>query len=321
MDVDTGVDDALAIILALSQGEKLDLLGITTVAGNLPLERTTYNTRAVLALCGRSEVPVSPGAEKPLFVPLHTAIDVHGAVGLGNVELPPPPEPEEPPEHAVDFLRRRITESEQPVTLVPTGPLTNIALLFLTCPEIKKKIRKIVLMGGSAFTGNQTAVAEFNIFVDPEAARIVFDSGLPIVMTGLDVTHKSLLYKNEIEEIGRIGTEAALFCEKVLSYYMGVYQNTYGPDTGCAIHDAAAVAYMIAPKIFSGKKAHVTVDLDGSLTRGCTVCDFRDSVYDEDKNAYVLMDVERPRFVTLLTDAIRTASSEPSARAAKGAQK
>jgi inosine-uridine nucleoside N-ribohydrolase len=304
MDVDTGVDDAMAIILALSQRDKLDLLGITTVAGNLPLARTTYNTLTIVELCGALDVPVVPGADRPLFIPLHTAENVHGAVGLGNVVFPEPKKQAEK-EHAVEFLRRRISENPEPVTLIPVGPLTNIALLLLSCPEVKENIGQIVLMGGGAFRGNESAVAEFNIVVDPEAARIVFESGIPLVMCGLDVTMKALIFPDEIDAIRNSGSAMGGFCAGALDYYLKValrHQDTQG---GCPIHDAAAVCYALCPEMFSGKRAHITVDLDGVRTRGCTTTDLRDSLPDEKKNATVALDIDRERFVKLLIDSIK----------------
>jgi pyrimidine-specific ribonucleoside hydrolase len=304
MDVDTGVDDAMAIILAWSRRDKLDLLGITTVAGNLPLTRTTRNTLAVTELCGALDVPVAAGADKPLFIPLHTAEEVHGAVGLGNVVFPDPKK-QAVKEHAVAFLRRRISENPEPVTLIPVGPLTNIALLLLSCPEVKKNIEKIILMGGAAFRGNESVVAEFNIAVDPEAARIVFESGIPLVMCGLDVTMKALVFPEEIEAIRNSGSAVGGFCAGILDYYLKAalrYKDALG---GCAVHDAAAVCYALYPEMFTGRRGHITVDLDGVHTRGCTATDLRDSLPDEKKNATVVLDIDRKRFVDLLIDSVK----------------
>jgi inosine-uridine nucleoside N-ribohydrolase len=313
MDVDTGVDDAMAIILALSQRDKLDLLGITTVAGNLPLARTTRNTLAIVELCGALDVPVAAGADKPLFIPLHTAEEVHGAVGLGNVVFPEPKKQTEK-EHAVDFLRRRISESPEPVTLIPVGPLTNIALLFLSCPEVKKNIGQIILMGGAAFRGNESVVAEFNIAVDPEAARVVFESGIPLVMCGLDVTMKALVFPDEIEAIRNSGSAVGGFCAGTLDYYLQAalrYKDTRG---GCAVHDAVTICYALYPEMFTGKRAHITVDLNGVHTRGCTTTDVRDSLPDETKNATVALDIDRERFVKLLIDSVQVQTPQGTAR-------
>ncbi|MDR2079805.1 MAG: nucleoside hydrolase [Treponema sp.] len=308
MDVDTGVDDAMAIILAWSQRDKLDLLGITTVAGNLPLTRTTCNTLTVAELCGAVDVPVAAGADKPLFIPLHTAEEVHGAVGLGNVVFPEPKKRAEK-EHAVAFLRRRIGESPRPVTLIPVGPLTNIALLLLSCPEVKKNIGRIVMMGGAAFRGNESAVAEFNIFVDPEAARIVFESGIPIVMCGLDVTMQALVFPEEIEAIRNSGSAAGRFCADMLTYYLQAALRYKDSRGGCAVHDAAAVCCALYPDMFTGKRGRITVDLNGAHTRGCTVTDLRDSLPDEQKNATVALGIDRERFVKLLIESVRGRAS------------
>jgi pyrimidine-specific ribonucleoside hydrolase len=305
MDVDTGIDDAMAIILALSQRDGIDLLGITTVAGNLPLNRTTENTLAILGLCGRTDVPVARGADRPLFVPLKTAVQVHGDKGIGNVVLPDPVGKDVEPVHAVDFLYNTIKNHAAQVTLVPVGPLTNIALLLLTHPEIKARIKQIVLMGGGAYRGNESVMAEFNIWVDPEAAKIVFDSGLPIVMAGLDVTMKALAFKDDIKAIHDIGTPVSDFCAEALSFYMGGYERMGEAARGyCAIHDAVTISYLVHPEYFGGKSAHVTVDIDGEQTRGCTTTDFRASVDDADKNTYVLLEVEREKFIGLLKSAM-----------------
>jgi inosine-uridine nucleoside N-ribohydrolase len=294
----------MASNLALSQGDKLDLLGITTVAGNLPLPRTTYNTLTVLELCGAADIPVAAGADKPLFIPLHTAEDVHGEVGLGNVVFPAPKKQAEK-EHAVEFLRRRIGESPEPVTLIPVGPLTNIALLLLSCPDVKKNIREIILMGGAAFRGNESVVSEFNIFVDPEAARIVFESGIPLVMCGLDVTMKALIFPDEIEAIRNSGSAAGGFCAGALDYYLKASLGYKEYRGGCAIHDAVTMCYALYPEMFTGKRCRVTVDLDGIHTRGCTAADLRDSLPEETKNATVVLDIDRDRFAKLLVDSVR----------------
>lgn len=306
MDVDTGVDDAMAIMLALSE-DRLDLLGITTVAGNQTLDKTTANTLGVLELLGRADIPVAAGAERSLLLhPLHseTGAAVHGSTGLGNAKLPAPQKRPEPVD-AVGFLRTRLERSPVPVTLVPVGPLTNIALLLLSYPHLKGKIKELVIMGGGAYRGNNTTVAEFNIAADPEAARVVFDSGLPVTMCGLDVTMKAVVEPDEIEQFRALGTPAGTFCAAALGFYAAAYRRYEEMDGGCAVHDAVAVCCLLRPELVRGRRAHVTVDLDGRLTRGCTTTDLRGYIPDEKKNATVMLDIDRERFVRLLLDAAR----------------
>lgn len=204
LDCDPGHDDALAITLALARPE-LEVLGITTVGGNAPLHRTTENALRVLALLDRPDVPVAAGAAQPLVRPLETAPEVHGVSGLDGADLPEPASVPRP-EGALEFLRATLAAAPAPVTLIPTGPLTNIALLLRTYPDVAPKIAHVCLMGGGMRQGNWTPAAEFNIWVDPEAARIVFRSGLPITMCGLDVTHKALFGLPEIARLDALGT-------------------------------------------------------------------------------------------------------------------
>ena len=302
MDVDTGVDDAVAILYALANPQ-FDLLGITTVAGNQTLDKTTRNTLAVLEYLGHPEVPVAAGAAAPWMQPLHTAPQVHGENGLGNVELPEPtirPQPED----AVSCMRRWIENSEQPVTIAAVGPLTNIALLLKSCPYLKSKIEKIAIMGGGAFRGNASPVAEFNIAVDPEAARMVFACGLPLMMCGLDVTMKAYATKEDIEGFAALGTRAGHLCADIFRFYYDFHMSgVRGKLPGCAIHDAVPVMALIHPDLFSGEDAYVEVDLDGSYTRGCTAADFRDRGRIADKNAHVILDLDREAFIRELQDA------------------
>ncbi len=302
MDVDTGIDDAIALIVAL-QSDKLDIKGITAVAGNQTLDKTLKNTLDVVSFAGRKDIPVARGAEKPLIRDQIIAREVHGQTGLGSAVLPPsditPCRLD-----AISLMRKILDESDKKVTLVPTGPLTDVALLLLAYPDVKEKIEKIVMMGGGAFQGNSTPSAEFNIWVDPEAASVVFSSGLPIVLCGLDVTMKAYVTKEDIEKIKATGTKAGLFCADAFSRYYDWYIAT-GRLPGCAVHDAVTIAYLIEPEIISAKPAAVKVDIDGKYTYGCTACDFRP---DRDKNldnALVCLDIDREAFVELLTKACK----------------
>ena len=209
MDVDTGIDDAIALMFAM-QSDKLDIKGITAVAGNQVIEKTLRNTLDVVEFAGRSDIPIAKGAASPLVRKLEIAGDTHGESGLGSAKLPLA---EKQPEDidAVGLMRKVLEESDEKVILVPTGPLTNIALLLLAYPHVKEKIEKIVLMGGGAFEGNATPTAEFNIWVDPEAASVVFNSGLPVVLVGLDVTMKAYVTLEDINAMKATGTRAGEF--------------------------------------------------------------------------------------------------------------
>ncbi len=302
MDVDTGIDDAIAIMLAL-QAKELDVKGITVVAGNQTLDKTLYNTLSVVEYLGRSDVPVVKGYDKPLVKPQIKSEVTHGSSGLGTAKLPAPTIKEHPLD-AVSFLRKTLEESDEKITLVPVGPLTNIAVLLKCYPHVKEKIEKIVIMGGGAFEGNVNAVSEFNIIVDPEAANIVFNSGVQIVLCGLDVTMKAYATKEDIQRIKDTNTKAGLFCAQAFEVYYDSYiKNSYLP--GCAVHDAVAIFYLLHPELISSKRATVKVDIEGKHTYGCTASDFRpyrDTSFD---NAYVCLDIQREEFIDVLIDACK----------------
>ena len=258
LDCDPGHDDAIAILLALGSDE-LELRGVTTVAGNQTLEKTTANAIRVLELAGRGEIPVAAGAGRPLVREPRVAADVHGETGLDGPDLPPP-QAEPSPQHAVDFLAERI----EGATLVATGPLTNVALLLARHPEAKPE--RIVLMGGAIAEGNVTPAAEFNIWADPEAAQRVFASGLDVTMVGLDVTHKALVtaeHAEQLREAGRIGEVVA----ELLEFYGGFHRAVYGWD-GSPIHDAVAVAHVIDPTLLEVERLNVRIDTESELCRG-----------------------------------------------------
>jgi purine nucleosidase/pyrimidine-specific ribonucleoside hydrolase len=260
LDCDPGHDDAIALLLALGSDE-LELRGVTTVAGNQTLEKTTANAIRVLELAGRAEIPVAAGAGRPLVREPRVAADVHGETGLDGPDLPPP-QADPSPQHAVDFLAERI----EGATLVATGPLTNVALLLARYPEAKPE--RIVLMGGAIAEGNVTPAAEFNIWADPEAAQRVFTSGLDITMVGLDVTHKALVNPDQLRGAGRIGEVVA----ELLEFYGGFHRSVYGWD-GSPIHDAVAVAHVIDPELLDLERLNVRIDTESELCRGRTVVD------------------------------------------------
>ncbi|MBQ9845737.1 MAG: nucleoside hydrolase [Oscillospiraceae bacterium] len=300
MDVDTGIDDAVAIILALSSPQ-LDVRGITVVAGNQTLDKTLHNTLSVVDYFGRGDVPVAAGADRPLVKALYADPATHGESGLGTARLPQPAIKPHSLD-AVSFLRDTLEKSDEKITLVPVGPLTNIALLLSCYPHVKEKIERIVMMGGGAFEGNMNAVCEFNMFVDPEAAQIVFDSGVDIVMCGLDVTMKSYTTMEDILRLKATGTKAGDFCAEAFGVYYDRYVNN-SRLPGCAVHDAVAVTYLLHPEWIRAERANVKLDIDGRETYGQTVCDFRP---DRDKtadNALVCLDIDREKFVDLLVKA------------------
>lgn len=300
LDMDPGHDDALAILLALAHPE-LEVVAITCCAGNAPLHRTVMNARVVLEVVGHQDVPVAKGLPAPLLRPLQTAPEVHGATGLDG---PVPPEPSVPPvgEHAVRLLARLLLESDETVTLIPTGPLTNIAAALRMHPRISSNIERIVLMGGAVGEGNVTPSAEFNIWVDPEAAAVVFEAGVPITMVGLDVTHQALLYDRDLECIRRMGTRVSTFACELLEFYSRFHRGRYGWEVG-PVHDACAVAEVLRPGIVQTRDMYVAVETSGVHTRGRTVCDVL-GVTGERANAAVGLAIDRDAFVELLLEAL-----------------
>lgn len=299
IDCDPGHDDALAITLALARPE-LDVLGITTVGGNATLENTTRNALRVLALLGRTDVPVAAGSPDPLVRPLETATAVHGQSGLDGADLPEPASSPRP-EGALEFLRATLDAAPEPVTLIPVGPLTNIARLLRTYPGIEAKIRRISLMGGGMTHGNWTPAAEFNIWVDPEAARIVFRSGLPITMHGLDVTHKALFGYPEIERLDAVGTRAGRVFADLMRFFVKFHVEHYGiADT--PIHDAVAVAHVALPGLVTTRPYHVDIAID-DIARGMTIVDRR-PMLGITPNVDVALDIDRATFADLVIGAV-----------------
>jgi inosine-uridine nucleoside N-ribohydrolase len=295
LDVDPGHDDAVAIMLACAAPE-LDLLAITTVAGNVPLEKTTRNALRILSLIGRTDLPVAAGASSPLRRALHTAENIHGESGLDGPEIPDPSfEPHE--RGAADLIADTIRDSPEPVNLIPTGPLTNVATFLREHPDLKERVARISLMGGSIGLGNTTPAAEFNVYVDPEAAREVFESGLPITMSGLDVTHQAgagSAERENLRSLGRIGGVVA----ELLEFFAGTYERIFGFDAP-PLHDAVAVAAVLEPALLKTRPMRVDVECESELTRGETVCDFY-GVSGKPPNAEVGVELEGDGFFDLL---------------------
>jgi inosine-uridine nucleoside N-ribohydrolase len=292
VDCDPGHDDAIAILLALASPE-VELRGITTVAGNQTLDKTTRNALVVLEVAGRTDIPVAAGAAGPLRRELRTAAHVHGESGLDGPVLP---EPSAGPVdgHAADILAGLI---EPGVVLVPTGPLTNVALLLERHPDVRERLERIVWMGGAIGEGNITPAAEFNAFVDPEAAAAVFASGVAITMVGLDVTHRALFTRAHADRL-RASGRAGRFVAELSDFFQSFHERSYG-FAGSPIHDALAVAHVVDPTLTATRRANVAVETASELCDGRTVVDLR-GVTGREANAEVGVDVDAERFLELL---------------------
>ena len=299
LDVDPGHDDAVALMMACGS-PRLDLLAVTTVAGNAPLPKTTRNALRILSLIGRTDVPVAAGAARPLVRELRTAEDIHGESGMDGPEIPEAAfEPDG--RGAVELIADTLRESPGPVALIPVGPLTNVARLLREHPDSKGKISRISLMGGSVGLGNTTPAAEFNVYVDPEAAREVFESGLPITMSGLDVTHQAgagRAERDRLRGIGEVGGVVAGF----LDFFAATYERVFGFDAP-PLHDPVAVAAVLEPDLLKTRFMRVDVECESDLTRGETVCDFH-GVTGKRANADVGVGLDREAFFDLLYDSL-----------------
>ena len=304
IDTDPGQDDAVAILLALASPE-FDILGITAVAGNVPLNLTTVNARKICDLAGRSDCLVFAGQDRPMARPLVTAEHVHGRTGLDGTDMPPPQTPlQDTP--AVTFLIDSIRKNPiGTVTIATLGPLTNLGLALQQAPDIASRIAQVVMMGGGFFEGgNITVAAEFNIFVDPEAADITFRSGVPIVMMPLDVTHKVLTNQRRIERFTALGNETGRQVANMLSFSERFDKEKYGTDGG-PLHDPCTIAWLLAPELFSGRHCNVVIETGSELTLGMTVIDWW-RVSDRPSNAHVMRDVDDDGFFDLLTSRLST---------------
>ncbi|HAD42187.1 MAG TPA: pyrimidine-specific ribonucleoside hydrolase RihA [Plesiomonas shigelloides] len=307
IDCDPGHDDAIALILALAS-PKLNVMAVTTSAGNQTPDKTLRNALRILTLLGRHDIPVAGGAPKPLLRELIIADNVHGESGLDGPALP---EPGFAPQAltAVELMAKTLRASAEPVTLVPTGPLTNIALLLSAHPELKAKIARIVLMGGSAGPGNWTPAAEFNIYVDPEAAEMVFGAGVPITMCGLDVTHAAQVMDEDIERIRAITNPIARTVAELLDFFMIYHRDPKWGFVGAPLHDPCTIVWLLRPELFTGIECHVSVETQGQYTVGMTVVD-RYRLSPHEPNATVLLGVERQGFIDLLVEQLQAYSEK-----------
>jgi purine nucleosidase len=302
IDTDPGQDDAVAILLALASPE-LDVLGITAVAGNVPLALTEKNARKICELAGKPETKVFAGAIRPMARTLVTAENVHGKTGLDGPTLPEPTMPLQDG-HAVDFIVETLMrEDAGAVTLCALGPLTNIALALVREPRIAPRIREIVLMGGGFFEGgNTTPAAEFNIYVDPHAADVVLKSGIPVVMIPLDCTHKALTTARRVAAFRDLGTRPGVAVAELLEFFERFDESKYGTDGG-PLHDPCVIAYLLKPEYFSGRYINVTVETASELTMGMTVADWW-GVTGRPKNVTYIRDVDHDGFFKLLVERI-----------------
>lgn len=303
IDTDPGQDDAVALLLALASPETLNLLGVTCVAGNVPLARTSRNARVVLELAGHAQISVYEGCDKPMAGDLVTAEHVHGRTGLDGADLPEP-QAQPAPGHAVDFIIDTLRkEPAQSVTLCPLGPLTNIATALKKAPDIIDRIHEIVLMGGAYFeVGNITPTAEFNIYVDPEAAEIVFKSGISLTVLPLDVTHKVLVTPERVAAFRALNNQAGAVVADWVGFFERFDVAKYGSQ-GAPLHDPTVIAYLLQPALFSGRDINVEIETQSPLTRGMTVADWW-RVTDRAANTHFIKDVDADGFFDLVTDRI-----------------
>lgn len=301
IDCDPGHDDMVAIMLAC-YSEDIEVLGITTVAGNQTGEKTFLNAHKVLKMINREDIKIARGYDLPLFRKLVTAPEIHGISGLDGAALPEI-DIKTKPEHAVDFIISTLMCSQEKVWLIPTGPLTNIAFSLLKEPLIKERIEKIVLMGGAAFDSNITPSAEFNIFVDPEAAKIVFESGLPITMVGLDVTNKALFTFEDIDLLDSFKGKVSSVVAPLLKFFASTNLEIFN-FPGAPLHDALAVAYVIDPTVLTTKYWNVKIETKGEFTNGRTVVDVYNITGDK-PNTEVAMEVDLLKFKKMIFNMIK----------------
>ncbi|MCC9175621.1 uridine-preferring nucleoside hydrolase UriH [Arthrobacter sp. zg-Y179] len=302
LDCDPGHDDAVALLLAHGSPE-IDLLAVTTVVGNQTLEKVTRNALAIARVANITGIPFAAGCDRPLVRTIENAPDIHGDSGMDGPELPEPTL-ELDPRHAVDLIIDTVMGHEpNTVTLVPTAGLTNIAMAVRKEPRIAERVKEVVLMGGGYHVGNWSAVAEFNIKIDPEAAHIVFNEKWPLTMVGLDLTHQALATDEVAERIAAVGTKPAKFVGELLDFFGEAYKDAQGFDFP-PVHDPCAVAYVIDPSVMTTRRVPLDVELTGTLTLGMTVADFR-APAPADCNTSVAVDLDHRKFWDLVVDALQ----------------
>lgn len=297
-DCDPGHDDAIALLMAFAS-PKLEILAVTVTGGNQTLAKTLNNAKRVLSFAG-IECLIAAGCDKPLFRELEVAPEVHGDSGLDGPILPESDLPVDE-RHAVEVMRDLLEQATEPITLVATGPLTNVGLLLTTYPHVKAKIDQIAIMGGSVVGGNWTPGAEFNILVDPEAAHITFHSGIHIVMAGLDVTHLAMVTKDDTERIRALKKKVPVMVAELLDFF-ALFHHTMGFDA-TPLHDPVTIAYLIDPTIIETKEYFVDIDVDGEFTLGATVAD-QLGAFNKAPNTTVMLGIDRERFVDMIVDLV-----------------
>lgn len=302
LDCDPGHDDAIAIILAAAKNNPLEIEAITTVSGNVGIEKTTLNALKIVDLLGL-DVPVAKGSERPMVRRMETAGEIHGDTGMDGPDLPENPKASIIDQHAVDLIIEKVLAYPNEMILVPTGPLTNIAMAMVKEPKIIPMIKEVVIMGGGTF-GNWTPTAEFNIFVDAEAARIVFESGAPIALFGLDVTHQAVATDEVVATINDIDNHVANFVSDLLEFFGQSYEDYFNFD-GPPIHDACTVAYLIDPTLFTFEKVHVDVETSGEFTYGTTSVDL---LHKTEGNPQVnfATQLDKPAFWEMVMETLKT---------------
>ena len=301
IDCDPGQDDAVALLMALASPNNLKVLGVTCVAGNVPLDLTQRNARRICELAGQPELPVFAGCPRPMLLPLRTAEAIHGKTGLDGSGLPEPSIALQD-RHAVDFIIDTcLSAGDGEITICMLGPMTNLAVAFVKAPQIVGKIREIVFMGGAALgPGNRTPVAEFNIMTDPHAAKVVLEAGSPLVMFGLDVTHRVITTPARLDTITQIGSPVSEAVTGMLTFYDKNDPERYG-EQGGPLHDPCVIAWLLQPNLFRGKRVHLTVETGSPLTMGQTVAD-RWNVTGKEANTTVIDHADADGFYTLLVD-------------------
>ena len=300
IDCDPGQDDAINLLLAMSSPDEIDILGVTAVAGNVPLDLTQRNSRILCEIAKRPDVKVYSGCSRPIVRELITAENVHGKTGIDGVDIYEPEHPLQS-QHAADFIIDTIhAEEDDTVTLVPTGPLTNIAMAFDKDPSIIPKVQRLVIMGGAMREGGNTSPsAEFNILVDPHAAATVFECGRPLTVLGLDVTHQALATKERVARIRDVSTDAAIATANMLDFFNRHDTKKYG-SLGSPLHDPCTIAYLLRPELFEGKQCNISIETQSELTMGNTAVDFW-HVTDKPRNANWIYSIDADGFYELLT--------------------
>lgn len=305
LDCDPGHDDAIALILAVA-ASNIDLMRVTTSAGNQMPAKTLNNAMRILTLLGQTEIPVAPGLKKPLLRKLETDVAMHGLTGLDGADLPEPDFPVYSGS-AIDLLATKVKTSKEPVTIVVTGPCTNIAFFLSLHTELKYKIKEIVILGGGMGVGNKMPTTEFNMLEDPESAKIVIESGIKIVLFPLNVAFKAQLLDEDMKKMSKIKNKVSRAVVDLLNNYGIQFDQGTRPFKGIPIYDPCCISWLMNPSIFSGKECHVDIETKGEFTTGETIIDYYD-LTKKNKNTFVLFDIERELFAQQIIDSLKSFS-------------